>query len=98
MQRPQGDRKAADAYYSGKKKQHTLKSQVAVDVVSGLFVDVAASVVGPQSDLKTLADSQLLERLPAGVSALADLAYVGIGLGLLDGGIQGRLECRCEFE
>jgi DDE superfamily endonuclease/Helix-turn-helix of DDE superfamily endonuclease len=78
VQRPQGERKAADAYYSGKKKQHTLKSQVAVDIVSGLFVDVAESVVGPQSDLKTLVDSQLLERLPADVRALADLAYVGI--------------------
>lgn len=62
VQRPQEERKAADAYYSGKKKQHTLKSQVAVDAVSGLVVDVADSVVGPQSDLKTL----------------ADLAYLGI--------------------
>lgn len=78
VQRPQGDRKNADAYYSGKKKQHTLKSQVAVDAVSGMVVDVAESVVGPQSDLKTLANSHLLERLPAGVGALADLAYVGI--------------------
>lgn len=78
VQRPQGERKAADAYYSGKKKQHTLKSQVAVDAVSGLVVDVAASVMGPQSDLKTLADSQLLERLPPSVGALADLVDVGI--------------------
>ena len=70
--------KRADDYYSGKKQQHTLKSQVAVDEVTGLFVDVSESVFGPTADLTVLKQSQLLERLPEGVGAIGDLAYIGI--------------------
>jgi DDE superfamily endonuclease/Helix-turn-helix of DDE superfamily endonuclease len=74
--RPPAD---ADALYSGKKKQHTLKVQVAVDEISGRIVDVADSVPGPTADIKLLDSSGLLARLPEGVGALGDLAYVGIG-------------------
>jgi hypothetical protein len=70
--------KIADTYSSGKKKQHTLKSQGAIDEVSGLFVDVSTSALGPTADMTVLQQSQLLERLPKGVGAIADLAYVGI--------------------
>ena len=46
-QRVQRPRTAApDSYYSGKKKQHTLKSQIAVDELRGEIVDVAESVPG----------------------------------------------------
>ena len=72
------DPQTADKYYSGKKKQHTLKSQVAIDECTGLFVDVSASVPGPTADITLLKQSQLLERLPPGVGALGDLGYVGI--------------------
>ena len=77
VQRPQ-ERKQADEYYSGKKRQHTLKSQVAVDEDSGQVVDVADSVVGPTADITRLEQSDLLNRLPPGVGGLGDLAYVGI--------------------
>ena len=77
VQRPR-EREKANRYYSGKKKQHTLKSQVAVDENTGAVVDVAASVCGPTADLTLLKQSTLLERLPAGVGGIADLAYVGI--------------------
>jgi DDE superfamily endonuclease len=77
VQRPQ-KRAEADLYYSGKKKHHTLKSQVAVDEESGQIVDVAASTYGPTADLTLLKQSGLLDRLPSGVGAIADLAYVGI--------------------
>lgn len=77
VQRPR-DRTEADPYYSGKKKQHTLKSQLAIDERDGRIVDVPASVRGPTADLTLLKASGLLERLPAGVGALGDLAYVGI--------------------
>lgn len=77
VQRPQ-ERQEADAYYSGKKKQHTLKSQVAVDEYSGEIVDVAESVRGPTHDMTLLRQSNLLNRLPIGVGALGDLAYTGI--------------------
>lgn len=77
VQRPR-DRATADTYYSGKKKQHTLKSQIAVDADTGRIVDIADSVVGPTADITRLEQSGLLERLPVGVGALGDLAYVGM--------------------
>ena len=77
VQRPQ-ERQEADEYYSGKKKQHTLKSQVAVDEYSGEIVDIAESVPGPTHDMTLLRQSNLLNRLPAGVGAMGDLAYTGI--------------------
>ncbi len=77
VQRPQ-ERKLADTYYSGKKKRHTLKSQVAVDEETGQVVDVPESARGPAADIKVLEDSKLLEQLPEGVGAMGDLAYVGI--------------------
>jgi len=75
VQRPQ-DREAATAHYSGKKKQHTLKSQVAVDFDTGYLVDVAESVCGPVADIKVLEDSGLLQHLPATVGKAGDLAYI----------------------
>lgn len=72
------DPKTADKHYSGKKKQHTLKSQVTVNEETGEICDIADSVVGPRSDIKTLEESGVVERLPAGVGAGGDLAYVGI--------------------
>ena len=68
----------ADDYFSGKKRQHTLKSQVAVDELTGQVVDVADSVVGPTADINLLQRSDLLNRLPEGLGAIADLAYIGI--------------------
>lgn len=77
IQRP-ADHTLADTYYSGKKKQHTLKSQISVDEHSGQVVDVAASVPGPTNDLTLLKQSGLMGRLPDGVGGIGDLAYVGI--------------------
>ncbi len=77
IQRPK-DRAVADGYYSGKKKQHTLKVQVAVDEATGEVVDVADSVPGPTADITLVERSGVLGRLPAGVGGLGDLAYVGI--------------------
>lgn len=72
------DPKQADDYFSGKTRQHSLKSQVAVDELTGQVVDVADSVVGPMADITVLAQSGLLNCLPEGVGAIGDLAYVGI--------------------
>jgi hypothetical protein len=76
VQRPR-DRQAADDLYSGKKKQHTLKSQVAVEE-DGRIADVAESVRGPTADITLLEQSGLLDRLPSGVGGMGDLGYVGI--------------------
>lgn len=66
----------ADKYCSGEKKQNTLKSQVAVDEHTGAVIDVSKSVYGPTADIELLKQSGLLERLPAGVGAIGDLAYL----------------------
>jgi hypothetical protein len=72
VQRPPND----DSHYSGKKKQHTLKSQIAVDSDTGRIVDVSKSVPGPTADIKLLEDSGLLESLPGDVGVGGDLAYL----------------------
>lgn len=51
-------------YYSGKKKAHTLKSQVAVDPETGKIADVAESVPGPTADITLLERSGLCKRVP----------------------------------
>jgi len=81
VQRPQGatadGARVADAFYSGTKQQHTLKTQVTVDEQTGKFVDIPDSVPGPTADLTVLKDSGLLERLPPDVGGLGDKAYIG---------------------
>jgi hypothetical protein len=77
VQRPR-DRDEADRHYSGKKKQHTLKAQIATDRQTGKVVDVPDSVCGPTHDLAVLRASGLLDRLAPDVGALGDLAYVGM--------------------
>jgi hypothetical protein len=77
-QRIRRPRRQQRAYYSGKKKAHTLKVQVAVDEETGKVADVAESRPGRWADLKVLRRSKLKPRLPGGVGALGDLAYVGI--------------------
>jgi hypothetical protein len=77
VQRPR-ERAEADAYYSGKQKRHTLKSQVAIDARDGRVVDVPPTCRGPTADITLLKGSGLLERVPPEVEVLGDLAYVGI--------------------
>lgn len=77
IQRPK-DPNERERFYSGKKKTHTLKSQVAVNEETGAVVDVGDSVPGPTADMNLLAQSGLMERLPDGVGGIGDLAYVGI--------------------
>ena len=77
VQRP-ADRTEADSYYSGKKKHHTLKSQVAVDEDTGQIVDVSDSVPGPIADLTLLKQSGLMQRLPEGIGGIGDAAYQGL--------------------
>jgi DDE superfamily endonuclease/Helix-turn-helix of DDE superfamily endonuclease len=78
-QRTRRPKRRQRAYYSGKKKAHTLKSQVAVDEASGRFVDVSDSAPGRWADIKLLKRSRLLRRLPEGVGGIGDLGYTGIG-------------------
>lgn len=77
VQRPL-ERDVADTYYSGKKKQHPLKSQVGVNLFTGEFVAISDSVKGPTADLTLFRQSGLAERLPTEVARLFDLGYVGV--------------------
>jgi hypothetical protein len=77
IQRPK-DRAEADTYYSGKKKRHTLKSQVTITETDGTVADVAESVRGPTHDLTLVKESGVLERLPPQVGALGDRMYQGM--------------------
>jgi len=75
VQRPPG-REESDTHYSGKKKTHTLKSQVAVDADTGYICAGSASVRGPTADIKLLEDSGLLNELPDAIGVGGDLAYI----------------------
>lgn len=77
IQRPK-DKDAQKGYYSGKKKMHTLKSQVTVDEETGEIVDVSESVSGPTADIILLDESGVLDALPEGIGAMGDAAYQGI--------------------
>ncbi len=76
VQRPK-ERAEADKYYSGKKKDHTLKGQVGIHEITGKIVDVPESVPGPTADITLLKESKLAERLPEDIGLGGDLAYVG---------------------
>jgi hypothetical protein len=77
VQRP---RRAADraCWYSGKKRNATMKVQVTVQRGSGYIVDVSASVPGRTADITLLKQSGVLEQLPDGMGCLGDSAYQGI--------------------
>lgn len=76
VQRPT-DRAEARRWFSGKKKAHTIKSQVAVDE-SGRVVAICGDAVGPFSDLTLLAASGLARRLDPDVDLFGDGAYLGM--------------------
>lgn len=77
VNRPRG----ADAqkpYYSGKKKAHTVKTQVVVDPC-GRIETVSDSVPGGANhDLPLLCGSGVLEQLAEGEAAMLDKGYVGV--------------------
>ena len=77
VQRPQ-DSATRNDWYSGKKKSHTIKSQVAVDDQAGEIVDIPDRVPGPKADIKLLEESEVLKKLPDGVGGMGDCAYQSI--------------------
>lgn len=77
VNRPAGY-EAQKPYYSGKKKAHTVKTQVVVDPC-GRIEAVSASVPGGANhDLPLLCGSGVLEQLAEGEAAMVDKAYVGV--------------------
>jgi DDE superfamily endonuclease/Helix-turn-helix of DDE superfamily endonuclease len=72
------DRKEADTYFSGKKRCHTIKTQVVVAETSGRIVDVCESVPGRTADITLARESGLAKALPPNAHILGDLAYTGL--------------------
>jgi hypothetical protein len=65
-------------YYSGKKKDHTIKSLIVVEEKSGKVVLVSESVPGPTADIKLLEKSEAMEKVPEGCGMAADTAFIGM--------------------
>jgi hypothetical protein len=64
-----------EAYYSGKKKEHTRKNQL-ISLPNGLdIVDVVIGEKGPRSDSKLFEETQA--ELPEALEFIGDKAYVG---------------------
>jgi DDE superfamily endonuclease len=77
INRPAGY-EAQKPYYSGKKKAHTLKTQVVVDPC-GRIETVSDSVPGgAHHDLTLLRSTGVLDRLGDGEGAMVDKGYVGL--------------------
>lgn len=81
VQRPDGEDVKGNShqrpFYSGKKKTHTLKTQVAVSP-DGSFQSVGKSVPGSVHDLTLLRQSDLMHRLPKTEGVMMDKGYDGI--------------------
>jgi hypothetical protein len=80
IQRPKSskDDDRQKPYYSGKKKTHTIKNQIAVRP-DGLIESVSDSVSGGANhDLTLLRQTGLLDRLADGEAAMMDKGYDGI--------------------
>jgi hypothetical protein len=70
------DNETQRQYYSGKKKRHTIKYEIAVQLVTGRIVWMAGGVPGSTHDLDIARNCGLIEQLLAGEKILADKAYV----------------------
>lgn len=81
IERP-GTPQEADQYYSGKKKSHTLKSQITVDAYTGEVLDVAQSESGRNQDKGIFNRSGTPDRLPQDTAFLGDLGYPGLAKAL----------------
>lgn len=75
VRRPQ-EPQARRAYYSGKRKRHTIKTQIAI-AKDGYIREVSASVPGSVHDLTLLRQSGQMSRWEADEEVLADRGYQG---------------------
>jgi DDE superfamily endonuclease/Helix-turn-helix of DDE superfamily endonuclease len=76
INKPAGEEKQKP-YYSGKKKAHTIKTQLVVNP-RGQIEAVSGSLPGSTHDLALLRGSGVLERLSEGEGAMMDKGYSGI--------------------
>jgi DDE superfamily endonuclease/Helix-turn-helix of DDE superfamily endonuclease len=74
--RPSGSHERQKPFYSGKKKAHTLKTQVATDP-TGLITSISPGMPGSINDVRLLRETGLLGRLGEGEAAMMDKGYEG---------------------
>lgn len=72
-----GDDATQRRYYSGKKKAHTLKTQLVTDDDHHILA-ISAAVPGAKHDKPLCDELHTLDRLPDEVAALADKGYQGL--------------------
>lgn len=77
IERPQDKQKQKD-YYSGKKKQHTIKNQVFIHPRKKKILYVSKTISGRVHDKKALIDDGVLLHAPPASKGLGDLGYQGI--------------------
>jgi hypothetical protein len=82
--RPGGPHERQKPFYSGKKRAHTLKTQLGVRA-DGLIVALSPAVPGSVNDVRLLRQTGLLGRLGVAERALADKGYEGGGKGYAEG-------------
>jgi len=80
VQRPGGPHERQKPFYSGKKRAHTLKTQLGVSP-SGQIESVSPSVPGSVNDVRLLRETGLLGRLPEGETGMTDKGYEGADKG-----------------
>ncbi len=74
------DKTKRKGHYSGKKKRHTLKTQVTTSR-SGLLLHVSRAIAGKVNDLTLLRGSGVLRELPAELPVRLDRGYDGVEQG-----------------
>jgi hypothetical protein len=80
VQRPGGPHDRQKPYYSGKKRAHTLKTQLGVSPC-GLIESLSPSVPGSVNDVRLVRETGLLGRLAEGETGLTDKGYEGADKG-----------------
>lgn len=77
IERPK-DKRENKKYRSGKKKAHTLKTQIITDAESGRILHVSDTVEGKRHDFKLFQDTVAPSVRSGGIKVLADSGYQGI--------------------
>lgn len=77
IERPKDKTKQKD-YYSGKKKEHTVKNQIIIHPKKKRILYVSKTITGRIHDKKALIDDGILVFAPPKSKGLGDLGYIGV--------------------
>ena len=77
IERPKDKTKQKD-YYSGKKKEHTVKNQIIINPKKKRILYVSKTITGRIHDKKALIDDGILTMAPLKSKGMADLGYQGV--------------------